>query len=88
MIGKLAALCCDAKSSPDVVASCRSRLRSSLIARFADVEFLPHAATTTADNPTANIEDLRTVRTVASKAIAYARTWQWVWLHVERRALL
>jgi hypothetical protein len=39
-------------------------LRSSLIARFAGAEFLPHAATTTADNPTANIEDLRTVRTV------------------------
>jgi hypothetical protein len=65
--GKLDAACCEARSRPDEDASCRSRLRSSLIALFAGVPFLPHAATTTADIATANIEDLRTVRTCASK---------------------
>jgi hypothetical protein len=45
-------------------------LRSSFIARFGDAPFLPQAARTTADRPTASIEDLMTVRTCASIARA------------------
>jgi len=66
--GKLDAACCEARSRPDEDASCRSRLRSSLIARFVGAPFLPQAARTTADKPTAKIEDLRTLYTFASKA--------------------
>jgi hypothetical protein len=77
VIGKLAPACCEARFNPDVVASCRSRLRSSLIARFDGALPLPHAARATADRPTANIEDLETLRTCASKA-KRTPTEQWV----------
>jgi hypothetical protein len=85
--GKLAAACCDARSRLDEDASWRSRFRSSLIGRFAVPPFFPHAATTTAVKPTANIEDLRTFRTCASIATRTPIV-PWVSLHVGRRALL